>query len=226
MDAKLSDVLAGPPLAVEVTTLTGKTVLLEEIAPTSSAMQLKLQYQDREGVPPDQQSLWFPVPEGTAGAQSASAFPWWAAVEGNLEPELKNAMLKMPLALLGFDGNLMLTSVGGAAVLQDATPVKCFMVLSLRSASDTSPSAEVDHEDVIMDAVLAFDDEMDPIRKCFDLFDADKSGKLSVSELKDILTRGASIIDHESAEQIIAQFDTDGDGQISIDEFVKVCSEA
>ena len=69
-------------------------------------------------------------------------------------------------------------------------------------------------------------DGNDPTPPRFELFDTDKSGTLSPAELKAILTRGEGIIDHESADQIIAEFDADGDGQISIEEFIQMIAKA
>ena len=243
----VSKVHARSTLTVEVTTLTNKKVILTDVPSTYSAGELKSRFQDEQGVPPEQQNLWFPVPHGTAGAQPAADFKWWANVVKRLEPKLAAAMLAAPLARIGWKEKHLLTSVGAFASLQgaEAGPVRCFMVLALRALpgeGDTDPSGMrsraanddddddddgIDERDIIWDAYLAdAEDDLTPLRKCFELFDTDKSGTLSPAELKAILTRGEGIIDHESADQIIAEFDADGDGQISIEEFIQMIAKA
>lgn len=223
-------------LEVEVTTLTNKKVSLTGVEPGWSELELKPLYQDEEGVPPSQQNLWFPVPEGTEGAQAASAFKWWDKVHQHLEPDLKAAMLAMPLARLDRAEPHGLKTVGRFAELHGgASRVRCFMVLQLAASageSDRDPSgmsAEArEAVDLVHDAYFADATEaegMRELRKCFEVFDKDKSGTLSPDELREILTRGSGLLSFESAEQIIADFDTDGDGQISIDEFVKAMGE-
>ena len=60
------------------------------------------------------------------------------------------------------------------------------------------------------------------IRNAFALFDKDGSGALSVEELRSVLTRpgsgGPTLTDADVAS-IIADFDTNGDGEISLEEF-------
>ena len=73
----VSKVHARSTLTVEVTTLTNKKVILTDVPSTYSAGELKSRFQDEQGVLPEQQNLWFPVPHGTAGAQPAADFKWW-----------------------------------------------------------------------------------------------------------------------------------------------------
>uniref|UniRef100_A0A7S2GZR2 EF-hand domain-containing protein n=1 Tax=Haptolina brevifila TaxID=156173 RepID=A0A7S2GZR2_9EUKA len=133
--------------------------------------------------------------------------------------------------------NMAAATVGAAIARREgASPdflsgviLPCFMVLKLRNSPNESAGitkgAESD-TDIIFDAVWETS-KTPALRKCFELFDVDGSGRLSKEELKAILTRGPPYnIDHESADQIIAQFDTNGDGQIDIDEFVKVMENA
>ena len=64
-------------------------------------------------------------------------------------------------------------------------------------------------------------DKLQRYRDAFNIFDKDGSGALSVSEIKAVLTRpggGAPISDAE-AEALIADFDTNGDGELQFEEF-------
>ena len=62
--------------------------------------------------------------------------------------------------------------------------------------------------------------------KLFTLFDTNKDGALERDELKAILCRDGSgrPFSGQDADEFIAQFDEDGDGKISIEEFCKACS--
>ena len=61
------------------------------------------------------------------------------------------------------------------------------------------------------------------LRRAFDVFDTDKSGGLSVAELKAILTRpavggGANPLSDADVKEIVDQFDENKDGVLQIDE--------
>ena len=242
--------LSGEGFKVTVTTLTNKTVIIENCSPYDTVDDIKQKYQDQEGVPPNQQTLWFPVPKDKFdAARPATDFKWWDAVKDRLESDLAASMTSAPL-LKGEDipedgggSNMPAASLGVVlAAREGSSPqylplpdltLPCFMVLQLRPSpgeTDGDPSgmqpAQSD-ADVIFEAIWE-DSKTPALRKCFELFDADQSGFLDKDELKAILTRtgpGASL-NHESADQIIAEFDVDGDGKISIDEFVKVMQSA
>ena len=65
------------------------------------------------------------------------------------------------------------------------------------------------------------------LQKAFNYFDKDKSGKLSVGEMLDVLTRATGqSLDIEDAQGFIAMFDRDGDGQIDFREFVQSMDDA
>ena len=64
------------------------------------------------------------------------------------------------------------------------------------------------------------------LRKAFDTFDVDKNGSLSACELRAVLTRlgtGAALSEDDAAK-LLAEFDTDGNGMLSLDEFVVAMS--
>ena len=61
------------------------------------------------------------------------------------------------------------------------------------------------------------------LENAFAVFDTDKSGTLSATELKDILTRkGDDALSEADAQDIINAVDSNGDGQLSISEFIKL----
>ncbi len=66
----------------------------------------------------------------------------------------------------------------------------------------------------------------DILRKAFSTFDKDGNGKLSATELIGILTRsgGGTPLSRADAQAIIADFDTDADGHLDLEEFVKAFS--
>jgi centrin-3 len=65
-------------------------------------------------------------------------------------------------------------------------------------------------------------DPLDEIRKAFALFDDDKTGKISLKNLRRVARElGESMTDDE-LQAMIDEFDTDHDGQISEQEFIAI----
>jgi len=65
---------------------------------------------------------------------------------------------------------------------------------------------------------------MEEIKAAFAVFDTDKSGSLSVDELRAILTRGVKpMISEAEVDEVVAAFDKDGSGTLSIEEFAEAC---
>ena len=58
------------------------------------------------------------------------------------------------------------------------------------------------------------------LKEAFDFYDANKDGLVSVTELQSALKRLGMPVSHEEAQRMIKAADTDGDGQVSFDEFV------
>lgn len=61
----------------------------------------------------------------------------------------------------------------------------------------------------------------DEVKKIFSKFDKNGDGKISCSELKDILHALGSMTSSEEVERIMSEIDKDGDGFISLDEFAE-----
>ena len=68
------------------------------------------------------------------------------------------------------------------------------------------------------------------IRQAFQVFDGDRSGKITCKELVDILSQPAQTsgapepFSEEQARELIARFDKDGDGELDYGEFVEAFS--
>ena len=59
-----------------------------------------------------------------------------------------------------------------------------------------------------------FSDE-DMLRDAFRVFDADGSGSISLAEFKDAALEMGEIFSEEEVDEMIAEIDIDGDGQIN-----------
>jgi len=62
----------------------------------------------------------------------------------------------------------------------------------------------------------------DYLKFAFSFFDTDKSGTITINELKQVFCSGGANIPHSVFQQIMGNIDIDGNGQISFDEFKEV----
>jgi len=60
------------------------------------------------------------------------------------------------------------------------------------------------------------------IADAFNTFDADGSGALSYAEVKDVLLHMGEEMSDEQITELIKVVDTDGDGEVSLEEFISV----
>ncbi|OMJ29962.1 Calmodulin [Smittium culicis] len=65
-------------------------------------------------------------------------------------------------------------------------------------------------------------DTEEEIREAFKVFDKDGNGFISASELKHVMTSLGEKMSEAEVEEMIAEADTDGDGQINLEEFLKM----
>ncbi|KAL0461942.1 UNVERIFIED_CONTAM: putative calcium-binding protein CML18 [Sesamum latifolium] len=69
-------------------------------------------------------------------------------------------------------------------------------------------------------------DEGRELKEAFDLYDKDKNGRISASELHGVLRSLGEKCSVEDCEGMISSFDVDGDGCINFEEFKKMMTGA
>ncbi|KAB2001564.1 hypothetical protein ERO13_D11G003000v2 [Gossypium hirsutum] len=67
---------------------------------------------------------------------------------------------------------------------------------------------------------------MDPIQKVFNQFDKNKDGKISVSELDEVLKALGCSSPEEEIKRVMEELDVDKDGFINLSEFINLCSSS
>ena len=77
---------------------------------------------------------------------------------------------------------------------------------------------------IMMDQLLAQEDNVEDLRKVFLEADVDYSGYLSVGELWAALKKKGADISLDDVCQLMAEIDIDRDGQLDIDEFISLMS--
>eukprot|EP00350_Pseudokeronopsis_sp_OXSARD2_P009022 CAMPEP_0170548118 /NCGR_PEP_ID=MMETSP0211-20121228/6447_1 /TAXON_ID=311385 /ORGANISM="Pseudokeronopsis sp., Strain OXSARD2" /LENGTH=97 /DNA_ID=CAMNT_0010853475 /DNA_START=1132 /DNA_END=1425 /DNA_ORIENTATION=+ len=85
--------------------------------------------------------------------------------------------------------------------------------------ADADGSGEIDYSEFVvatMDKKKLLSNEK--LETAFNLFDKDKSGSISASEIKDVLGVGKNI-DEKVWNDIVMEVDGNGDGEISFSEF-------
>ncbi|XP_078182254.1 calmodulin-6-like [Carex rostrata] len=60
------------------------------------------------------------------------------------------------------------------------------------------------------------------LREAFRVFDKDQNGFISAAELRHVMTNLGEKLSDEEVQEMVQEADTDGDGQINYEEFVKV----
>jgi len=109
-----------------ITTLTNKTLTFEGCDPSLKLLEAQEKYQDREGVAPKSQRLWFPVQEG---GRPATDFVWWKDTAAKLPAELKERMLASPLKK--WEDETTLGEIAGLQGAGDSSAINCFIILQL-----------------------------------------------------------------------------------------------
>ncbi|GAA5965541.1 hypothetical protein JCM8115_001565 [Rhodotorula mucilaginosa] len=65
-------------------------------------------------------------------------------------------------------------------------------------------------------------DSEEEVREAFKVFDKDGNGFISAAELRHVMTNLGEKLSDAEVDEMIREADTDGDGQINYDEFVKM----
>merc|ERR1711935_1080325 len=85
------------------------------------------------------------------------------------------------------------------------------------------PYADIDFEEICEATGLAVD-EIKCLKVCFDLFDTKKVDFLSADDLGEIMRAMGFRLTDEEVEDLLAEIDEDGSGEIEIGEFCQLCA--
>ncbi|KAF8652900.1 hypothetical protein AX16_004088 [Volvariella volvacea WC 439] len=97
-------------------------------------------------------------------------------------------------------------------------------VRTMISGFDEDGSGTIDFNEFLQ-LVAPKPGDSNDLREAFKLFDKDGNGKISKSELKDMLHTMGEKVNDEELDLMISELDEDGNGEISFEEFVKVFSK-
>ena len=67
-------------------------------------------------------------------------------------------------------------------------------------------------------------DQIEELRKAFDVMDANKDGQVTKDELKQLLSGLGEEVTDEVVNEMIQIADTDGDGKVNFEEFCKAAT--
>ncbi|KAK9452618.1 cell division control protein 31 [Dipodascopsis uninucleata] len=100
-------------------------------------------------------------------------------------------------------------------------------VLDILRENERSDSGYISYESflrVMSEKILARD-PLDEIKRAFALFDQDQTGKISLRNLRNIAKELNENLEEDELEAMINEFDLDGDGEISLEEFIAICTD-
>ena len=92
---------------------------------------------------------------------------------------------------------------------------------------DKDGSGSIDFEEFLdmMTAKMSDKDTREDIQKVFNLFDDDQSGHISLRNLKRVAKELGETMSDAELMEMIERADTDGDGEISPDEFYAIMTK-
>ncbi|EIW73059.1 hypothetical protein TREMEDRAFT_19299, partial [Tremella mesenterica DSM 1558] len=77
---------------------------------------------------------------------------------------------------------------------------------------------------IMTEKILSRDPKVD-LKRAFSLFDDDKTGKISLKNLKRVARELGENLGEEELQAMIDEFDLDNDGEISLDEFMAIMTD-
>merc|ERR1719487_2484703 len=86
---------------------------------------------------------------------------------------------------------------------------------------DDDGSGEIEFDEFLrlMTSKINEGDTVEEIREAFLVFDRDRSGSVTASELKHVMNNFGETVTDEEVEAMIQQADQDGDGELSFEDF-------
>lgn len=102
--------------------------------------------------------------------------------------------------------------------------VKKADVLKILRDNDRDETGKIsfdDYNDVMTDMILERNPQ-EELAKAFKLFDDDDSGKISLRNLRRVARELGETMTDDELRAMIDEFDTDGDGEIHLDDFVSI----
>merc|ERR1712118_142763 len=88
---------------------------------------------------------------------------------------------------------------------------------------DDDGSGEIEFDEFLrlMSSKINDGDTVEEMREAFLVFDRDRSGSVTASELKHVMNNFGETVTDEEVEAMIQQADADGDGELSFDDFLQ-----
>lgn len=102
--------------------------------------------------------------------------------------------------------------------------VKKADVLKILRDNDREETGKIsfeDYNDVMTDLILERDPQ-EELTKAFKLFDDDDSGKISLRNLRRVARELGENMTDDELRAMIEEFDTDGDGEINLEDFISI----
>ena len=105
--------------------------------------------------------------------------------------------------------------------------VKKQEVLNLMREYDREGAGQIEYPDFleIMTTKISERDPIEEISKAFKLFDEDNTGRISLRNLRRIAREMQENLSDDELQAMIDEFDKDGDGQISEQEFLNIMKQ-
>lgn len=79
---------------------------------------------------------------------------------------------------------------------------------------------------IVMGEKILKRDPLDEIKRAFQLFDDDHTGKISIKNLRRVAKELGETLTDEELRAMIEEFDLDGDGEINENEFIAICTDS
>lgn len=92
---------------------------------------------------------------------------------------------------------------------------------------DADGSGQIDFEEFLnlMTARISDKDSREDIEKVFKLFDDEKTGVISLKNLRRVAKELGETMDDSELQEMIERADTDGDGLVSLDDFYNIMTK-